>query len=157
MGIGKEHFTAVRAISITPADDFIYRHPQSSGYGVTVVRVFSYRGHDYFCLNDIFLTGVSHPGRYVDEWLRHTYALKFLEDWEWCNNPNYDYDFDGGNGTLSSLSLEEYPTVKQWAKDSEAIGIVFGDCQNTMVYVNPKIADEFVHFVYEQEDERKMK
>lgn len=113
----------------------------------TEVKIKAIDQNDFICLTDIAKSkNPERPDDLIRNWLRNRNTLELLGIWEQLHNPAFNpVEFDGikSEAGLNSFSL----TPKQWAAQTQAIGLSSKAGRYGGTYAHQDIAFEFASWV----------
>jgi len=105
------------------------------------INVSNFHGTDYFSLTDL-AQKFEGGSALIVEWMRNKKTIDFLGSWEKRNNPDFNY------GVFRAFLNKEYDkdfklSIKNWVKDTNAIGIRATSGRYGGSYAHKYIALEF--------------
>ncbi|MEA3486169.1 MAG: KilA-N domain-containing protein [Thermodesulfobacteriota bacterium] len=106
----------------------------------TEVTIISANDEDYISLTDMLKA--KDGDFFISDWLRNRNTVEFLGIWERVHNPNFNY---GEYAAIrSQAGLNSYKiSVKEWAKKTNAIGLMAKAGRYGGTYAHKDIAFEF--------------
>ena len=106
----------------------------------TEIRIVSVNDEDYISLTDMLKA--KDGDFFISDWLRNRNTVEFLGIWERIHNPNFNY---GEFAIIKSQSgLNNYKiSVKEWASQTNAIGLVAKTGRYGGTYAHKDLAFEF--------------
>lgn len=85
------------------------------------IALFGINNDDYISLTDID-SRFDGAGRHIENWIRNQNTIEYLETWELLHNPNFNSM--GLHGIKEKIGLNRFIlSIKQWVKETNAIGI----------------------------------